>query len=567
MSGKDGREIEKKKKEWEETCLKPALKRFGAKEPDARFYTPLDVREFDFLEKVGFPGEYPYTAGTFPAPVPGAAPQKGAADMGGGGGLVRAGRYSGYGTVEDTRDYFLEMRKRGWRSGPRLAFDLPTQNGYDSDDPTVVGEVGGTGVAIDTLADMETLYEAFTGEYDLDKTASVFVINATSGIIMAMYAALAEKRGIPLNKMRATPQNDILKEMIARGNYIWPPKPSMRLTRDVLLYCNKHMPLVNSITINVYHIREAGASRPQALGFGLSNGIAYMQLGVDAGLDVDSYAYRINFGNFSGSMEMYKEVALRRAARRMWAKIMRERFGAKDPKSWLLRTFGGAMAGCYTMTVHRPLNNLTRSVLGGVACAMVGDYISCEPPYDEALGLGWSLEAQQLVEDASRILHYEAKLSEVIDPWAGSYFMESLTDQIEEETWEVIRKIDSLGGAAAAIEQGYMQREMAKSAHQYQQEIETGKRIVVGVNAFADETELEVLTTRVVDDPYDPKKRATCEARQIARLKKVKAERDNAQVRACLKRLEAESRDEKANMMYPIVEAVKAYVSIGEICG
>lgn len=568
MAGTNGRQrIEKKKKEWEESCLKPALKRFGAKEPDARFYSPLDIKDFDFLDKVGFPGEYPYTAGTFPCPVPGSAPQKGSAEMGGGGGLVRAGRYSGYGTAEDTRDYFLQMQARGWKNGPRLAFDLPTQCGYDSDDPNAAGEVGVTGVAIDTLQDMEALYEAFTDDLELDKTASVFVINATSGIIMAMYGAIADKRGIPLNKMRATPQNDILKEMLARGNYIWPPRPSMRMTRDILVYCNKHMPLVNAITINAYHIREAGASRAQALAYAMSIGIAYVQLGLEAGLDVDSFAHRINFGSFSGSMEIYKEIALRRAARRMWARIMRERFGAKDSKSWLLRTFGGAMTGYYTATAQRPLNNLTRAVLNGVASAMVGDFISCEPPYDEPLRIGWSMEAQQLAEDAARILHHEARLAEVIDPWAGSYYMESLTDQIEEEAWDIVKKVDSLGGAVACVESGYMQREMANSAYQHQKEIESGKRIVVGVNAFTDPTELEVMTTRMVDEPYDPNRRATCEERQIAKLKKLKAERDNAQVRACLKRLESESRDAKANVMYPIAEAVKAYASIGEICG
>lgn len=558
-------EIRKRRREWEEKSLKPALRRFGATESTSRFYSPDDVNNFHFLEKVGFPGEYPFTAGTYPGPVPGSAPQKGTMEMGGGGGLVRAGRYSGYGCSEDMRDFYREMQAIGWRSGPRIAFDLPTQCGYDSDATMARGEVGRAGVAVDTLWDIETIYETFTGELDLDKIASVLVINAPANIILAMYMVMAEKRDIPFSKMRATLQNDILKEFVARGNYIFPPRPSLRMTRDTITFCNEHMPLVNSVTVNAYHIREAGATGPQALAFALSNGIAYMQLGTDAGLDVDDFAHRITFGSFSGSMKILREIALRRAARRMWAKIMRERLGAKKPQSWLLRTFGGAMSGYYNMTAQRPLNNLTRAVLSGVACGMVGDFTSVEPPFDEPLGLGWSLEAQQLAEDAARILHYEAGLSEVIDPFAGSYYMEAMTDQIEEETWDIINKVDSLGGSVACIEQGYMQSEIARSAYLFQKDIEDGKEIVVGINAFTGPEEIEVLTQRTYEHPYDPERRERAEERQIANLLKVKKERNSQAVETCLKRLKETAHDESVSLMPVIVEAVREYASIGEI--
>jgi len=556
-------EIKRKRTEWEERTLKPSLERFGVDESPQRFYTPLDLENHDFLERVGFPGEYPFTADLYATPGPQAAMMGGAPTE-----MVRAGVYSRYGTPEDTRDYYNYMSSIGRRlGGPNIAFDLPTQCGYDSDDPMARGEVGAVGVAVDTLRDFEVIYEPFTGNNDLNRIASNFTINAPCNIIIAMYIALAQKREIPPEKLRGTPQNDILKEFVARGTYIFPPKPSMRMVRDSITYCTEHLPVLNTISICGYHMREAGATGPQVLAFTFSNAIAYVQLGIDAGLDVDAFIPRFTFLNFGGSMDFFQEIAVNRVGRRIWAKIMKERFGAKNPRSWLLRQVGAAQTGAVTKTVQRPLNNYTRAVIGGVASCLSGGNPLIFPPYDEPLGLGHSIEAWQLNIDAMRILMYEAKLCGVSDPLAGSYYVESLTDQVEEETWKEIERIDAMGGAVAAIERGYMQQEIARSAYQFQSEVETKERVIVGVNRFTGEHELEVTTTRLVEHPYDPVKRAEAEEKQIANLAKVRRERDNEKVQACLKRLGEAARDEDVNLIPPILEAVKAYASIGEMCG
>jgi methylmalonyl-CoA mutase N-terminal domain/subunit len=558
------KEIERRRKEWQEGTLKQSLARFGLKESPNKFYTPYDIKGQDFLEKVGFPGEYPFTAGNYAAE----APQR----TGGEVDLVRAGGYSGYGTPEDTRDYYLYMQSRGRRGGPNIAFDLPTQCGYDSDASVSQGEVGKVGVAVDTLRDFEVIYQAFTNNNDLDKIASNWTINGPANIILAMYIALAKKRGIPQEKLRGTPQNDILKEFVARGTYIFPPKPSMRMIRDTITYCHDHMPSMNAISICMYHIREAGATAAQALGFCFSNAIAYVQLGIDAGIAVDDLVPCFSWlPQESGSMDILREIARARAARRMWAKIMRERFGVKDPKNWRGRGLGNANIGSYDRTVRRPLNNLTRIILGFVASALSGgDTFTGAPPggfpYDEPLGLGHSLEAVQLNVDADRILRYEAGLREVIDPWAGSYYMESLTDQIEEEAWQIIKKIDAMGGPVAAIEQGYVQQEITRSACEHQRKIESKEKVIVCVNEFLAEHVLEIDITRVIPHPYDPVKRAEAEKKQVANLGKLKRERDNQQVKATLSRLAETAKDESVNLIPPILEAVEAYASIGEIC-
>ena len=556
-------EIEERKKSWEETTLQKSLARYRLQQSPTRFYTPLDVKDHDFLEKVGFPGEYPYTAGTYPSTVfplmrLRATGQAEAVDV------RRAGMYSGYGTSEDCRDFYKSMQARGWSGGPNIAFDLPTQCGYDSDSAMARGEVGRVGVAIDTLRDFEVLYEAFTGDRELDKIGSNFTINGTTNITLAMYFVLAEKRGIPADKLVGTPQNDILKELVARGTYTFPVKPSMRMTRDTIVYCAQNAPGLNPVSISGYHMREAGASAAQALAFTLSNGIAYFQLGIDAGLDVDKFARQMTFLSLGGSMDFYREIAVRRAERRMWAKIMKERFGAKDPKSWIQRQPGVLFLASAT-TAQRPLNNLTRGVVGGIASAMAGFAPLVAPPYDEPLGLGWSLEAQQLSEDAMRILICEAGMSDVIDPFAGSYFMESLTDEVEAEAWGIINKIDEMGGSVAAIEQGFMQREIAKSAYEFQKGVETGLRVIVGVNAFLGENELEVETSRLVAHPYDAAKREEAEQRQLDNLAKVKKERDNEAVKASLERLKEAAKDESVNLIPPLMECVKLYASEGEM--
>lgn len=560
----DHEKIKEQKKFWEEVALKMALARFKMESSPSRFYTPLDVEGFDFLEKVGFPGLYPYTAGTYPLMPYTALTSKGALPAGKG--LVRASRYSGYGTPEDTRDYYRGVQQRGGRGGPNLAFDLPTQIGYDSDNPLVRGEVGKVGVCVDTLKDFEIIYEAYQGDLNLDRIASNFTINAPANIIIAFYAALAEKRGVPLEKLRATPQNDILKEYVARGTYIFPPRPAMRLFRDSLTFLTKYMPNVNVTSIGGYHIREAGATRVQDLAFSMAIGAAYLQEGVNAGLPVDSFAPKFTFNAFGGSMEMFKEVAFQRAARRMWAKILKERFGAQDFRSMLIRQVLGAHIGCSSTTAQRPLNNLTRAVVGAIAGAMSGAPPIVYPPYDEPLGLGWSLEAQQLSEDASRILLFEAKLSEVIDPLAGSYYIEHLTDEIENAAWEELKKIDDMGGAVAAAENGYMQREIAKSAHERQQRIERQEDLVVGVNCFTDEKELDISINRIVPHPYDENKREEAEEKQIASLTELKRSRDGRLVTRLLGDLREKAKNETENLIPHMIECAKAYVSIQEMC-
>jgi methylmalonyl-CoA mutase N-terminal domain/subunit len=560
----DTEKIKEKRKLWQEKVLDPALKRFRLDENPTKFYTPVEIEGFDFLEKVGFPGTYPYTAGVYPTLPYAVVATKGS--MPSARGLVRAARYSGYGTPEDTRDYYKMMQSRGLRAGPNLALDLPTQCGYDSDNPVVRGEVGKVGVCVDTLRDFEVIYENYTGDLDLDKIASNFTINAPANIIIAFYASVGEKRGIPLEKLRATPQNDILKEFVARGTYIFPPRPSMRMFRDSLVFITKYMPNVNITSIGGYHIREAGATRTQDLAFSMAIGIAYLEEGVRAGLDIDSFAPKFTFNAFGGSMELFKEVALQRAARRMWARILKEKFNARDPRSMLIRQSLGAHIGCSSTTAQRPLNNVTRGVVGGIASALSGHPPGVFPPYDEPLGLGWSLEASQLAEDAGRILQYEAKLTEVIDPLAGSYYVEYLTDQIEDEAWNELGKIESMGGAVAAIESGYMQREVSRSAHERQRRIEKGEELVVGVNCFTDESELEVETSRVVPHPYDEEKRERAEELQIAALTKLKRSRDNRYVGELLRDLKMAAKREEENLLPRFIECAEAYVTEQEMC-
>jgi len=568
----DLEKIREAREAWEEGPLAKALQRFPYLDADsARFCSPVDIEDFDFLDKVGFPGTYPYTAGTYPIePMAGLArlaSMAGTGEIPGAGGQTRAAIYSGYGTPEDTRDYYRGLLDKGGRGGPNLAFDLPTQCGYDSDDPLAEGEVGKVGVCVDTLADFEIIYEPYRGELDLDNIASNFTINAPANIVIAMYAVLAEKRGVPLDKLRATPQNDILKEYIARGTYIFPPRHALRMFRDSLVFLCRNMPGVNITSIGGYHIREAGATRVQDLAFSMANAIAYLQVGVDAGLHVDEFAPRFTFNAFGGSMELLKEVAFQRAARRMYARILSERFGAKDPRSMRIRQALGAHIGPSSTTLRRPLNNLTRAVIGAVASVLSGGRPLPFPPYDEPLGLGWSVEALQLAQDAGRIIACEARLLEFTDPFAGSYCMESLTDEIEDAAWQELEQIEKQGGAVAAIENGYMQREVSRSAYERQRDMESGERLVVGVNCFTGENELEVSTNRLVANPYDPDKREQAEEKQKARLAGLRRERDDKEVSRLLRELAALAKKEEENLLPHLMDCVKAYVTEGEICG
>lgn len=551
---------------WEHEVRDRALTRFGLTEAADRFYGPDDVPDFDFLTDVGFPGTFPYTAGPY-ATQPFAAGARGTGLIPQGKGLARAGRYSGYGTPEDTAAYYARMIADGQRAGPNVAFDLPTQCGYDSDDPKALGEVGRAGVAIDSLEDFVALYEPFQGDLQIDKVGSNWTINAPATVIVAMFAVLARQRGVDLGRLRGTPQNDILKEFIARGTYIFPPRPSMRLVRDLFLFSTSALPKLNVLSGGGYHMREAGATRELDLGFSMANAATYMQTGVAAGLDPDLLAQRITFNAFGGSLELFKEVALQRAARRMWARIVRDRFGAKDPRSWVLRQPNGAHMGYYNATVPRPLNNLTRAVVGGVASALSGYSPNCEPPFDEALGLGWSREGMQLSEDAARILQHEAKLTEVRDPLAGSYYVEALTNEVEAAAWEVVGKVEEFGDSVGAIEAGYMQQAVSDAAVARTMALQTGERVVVGLNAFTGADEIAVKVGLHSEQMYGMEQLRTAEKRQVDKLADLRRRRDGTRAVQALRDLGGVAADNDRNVMPSIVECVEALCTIGEICG
>ncbi len=566
---KDSREkIQEAEKRWEADVLNPRVKRFNLEKSPTSFFTPVSSNNSSFLEKVGFPGQYPFTAGNNPfdfwkAHAKTAALMDFRPDWGGAGGV---GKYGGFGTPADYRDYLLRMQSMGRKGGPNIAFDLVTQCGYDSDSPYAEGEVGKVGVALNSLRDFSVIYEAYTGELDIDKVPSNFTINAPASVIIAMYACLAGKRGIPLDRLKGTPQNDILKEFIARGTYIFPPRPSMRLFRDTCVFCCRHMPRLNINSIGGYHIREAGATRTQDLAFSMANGIAYIEAGLEGGLEVDEFAPAFTFNAFGGSMEIYREIAFQRAARRMWSRILKERFGARDPRSMTIRQPITAHIGCSSTTLQRPLNNLPRAVIGGMAAGMSGGIPGAFPPFDEPLGLGHSLEAVQLQIDATRIMIYEAKVADVCDPWAGSYFMESLTDKTEEDALAELEKIANMGGAVAAIENGYMPRAVAKSAYERQKQIEAQEEFVVGVNCFTGANEIDVSINRAVEATYDPELMKTAEDRQKENLARLKRERNGKAVASSLKILKSQARDQNKNLMPAICECVENDATLQEIC-
>jgi methylmalonyl-CoA mutase N-terminal domain/subunit len=567
-SGDELGRVEEAEARWLREVVEPRVERFGLERSPTRFFPPTRRDGWDFMEKVGFPGWYPFTAGNHPFDAWRAYADR-AAKLGQGaraGGAEGAGRYSGYGTAEDYRDYLVRMHTLGARGGPNVAFDLVTQCGYDSDSPVAVGEVGRVGVAVDSFRDFEVIYEPFVGDRGIDKVASNFTINAPAAVILAMYVVLADRRGVELAKLRGTPQNDILKEFIARGTYIYPPRPSMRLFRDTLVFCRRHLPNLNVNSIGGYHIREAGATRVQDLAFSMANGCAYLQEGIDAGLEIDDFAPMFTFNAFGGSMEIYAEVAFHRAARRMWARLLKERFGASNPRSMLIRAPITAHVGCISTTLQRPLNNLTRSVVGGLASGMVGGVPSAYPPFDEPLGLGHSLEAIQLQTDATRILIHETKVADVNDPWAGSYFMESLTDETEAAAQAEIDRIDAMGGAVSAIESGYMPLAVAKSAYERQRQIEAQEEFVVGVNCFTGPNELDITVNRAAETLYDPAHLASAEERQLTKLAQLRRERDGRAVARALAQLEMHAKQEATNLMPDLIDAVRCEATVQEIC-
>lgn len=556
------------KSAWEKSLVADRVAKYKLTESPSKFYTPADCDRSNFITKIGFPGQYPFTAGNEPfdfwrATAKSAALKGYRSDWGGSGGV---GKYSGFGTASDYRDYLLKMQRMGRSGGPNIAFDLVTQCGYDSDSAFADGEVGRVGVAVDTLRDFETIYEAFTGAQDIDKVPSNFTINAPAAVIIAMYVVLAQKRGIDLTKLRGTPQNDILKEFVGRGTYIFPPGPSLRLFRDTLTFCTKHLPEMNINSIGGYHLREAGATREQDLAFSMAIGRSYLQVGVEAGLHVDQFAPKFTFNAFGGSMEIYYEIAFQRAARRMWSRMLKEDFGALDRKSMMIRQPITAHIGCSSTTLQRPLNNLSRSVIGGVAAGMSGGMPGAYPPFDEPLGLGHSMEAVQLQMDATRILIYEAKLGDVSDPWAGSYFMEAMTDKVEEDALAELEKIDKMGGTLQAIESGYMSQAIAKSAYERQRKIERNEEFLIGVNCFVGGNEINVEVNTNVEATYDPELMITAEERQKELLHKIKAERDSKAVSSALSELKKNAANDSVNLMPDIIECVRNYATLQEIC-
>jgi methylmalonyl-CoA mutase N-terminal domain/subunit len=501
--------------------------------PVKRLYTPLEPDNMDYLSELGFPGSYPYTRGVQPT-------------------MFRARhwtmrQYAGFATAEESNRRYRFLLDQG-QTGLSVAFDLPTQIGYDSDHEMAMGEVGKVGVAIDSLWDMETLFK----DIPLDKVSTSMTINAPASILLAMYIAVAEQQGVRPVELRGTIQNDILKEYSSRGTYIFPPKPSMRIITDIFAYCSEKVPQWNTISISGYHIREAGSTAVQEVAFTLANGIAYVEAALQAGLDVDTIGPRLSFF-FNAHLDFLEEIAKYRAARRLWAKIMKERFKAKDPRSMMIR-FHTQTAGC-TLTARQPKNNIVRVAFQALAAVLGGTQSLHTNSMDEALCLP-SEEAVQVALRTQQLIAYETGVSDTVDPLGGSYYLETLTREIVERAEAYLHKIDGMGGAAAAIEKGFIQREIQESAYRYQKEIEKGERVVVGLNRFQVQEEKPTNLLRV-----DP----AVGVSQTEKLKKLRSERDKEKVLNSLTSLKKAAQSAE-NLMVPILDAVKAYATLGEVC-
>ncbi len=501
-----------------------------------KIYTPADIADFEHERDLGMPGEYPFTRGVYPSMYRGR--------------LWTMRQYAGYGTAEESNRRYRYLLDQG-QTGLSVAFDLPTQMGYDSDDPLAEGEVGKTGVAIDTLADMEVLFN----DIPLGKVSTSMTINATAAIILAMYIALAEKRGVSVEVLEGTVQNDLLKEYIARGTYIYPPAASMKITVDIIAYCSKNLPRWNTISVSGYHIREAGATAVQEVAFTLANAIEYVQAVIDrGGLAVDEFAPRLSFF-FNAHSDLFEEVAKFRCARRIWAKIMRERFKARDPRSCMLR-FHTQTAGS-ALTAQEPHNNAVRVAFQALAAVLGGTQSLHTNSYDEALSLPTE-EAVRLALRTQQIIALETGVPEVIDPLGGSYYLERLTNDMESAVQGYLMRIDEIGGSVNAIATGFFQKEIHSSAYEYQKAIEGGTRKVIGVNEYRGNEPV----TR-----YDVLKvAASAVKRQVARLRSVKKQREQRRVRQLLTHL-SESAIAGANLMGPILDCVRAYATVGEISG
>jgi methylmalonyl-CoA mutase, N-terminal domain len=534
--------IKAARREWEDAAVAKVLARFperrkqfeSSSAPQERLYTPEDTEDINYLEDIGFPGQYPFTRGVQPTMYRGR--------------LWTMRQYAGFGTATETNERFKHLLANG-QTGLSAAFDLPTQTGYDSDDPMSVGEVGQVGVAIDSLADMETLFEGIP----LDQVSTSMTINAPAAILVAMYMVAAEKQGHERNVVMGTAQNDVLKEYVARGTYIFPPKESVRLAANLINFCSTEAPKFNSISVSGYHIREAGSTAAQEIGFAFSNAVAYLEECKRQGGDLNESAQRVSW-IFNTHNHFFEEVAKYRALRRLWARLVVERFGITNPQAQMLRTH--TQTGGSTLTAQQPKNNIARAALQALAAVTGGVQSLALSCYDEALALP-TTEAQQIALRTQQIIAFESGAADTIDPLAGSYYVESLTSRLEDEARKIMDRIDDMGGSVAAIEQGWMQGEIQESSMRWQREVESKDRIIVGVNEYIDP-----------DEDATPifRPNLSVVASQLERLKQVRAGRDQAAVGAALTRLR-EAANQDVNLMEPIMDAVRTYATLGEMCG
>ncbi|MCK9244719.1 MAG: methylmalonyl-CoA mutase family protein [Candidatus Marinimicrobia bacterium] len=536
--------LNEQRKKWEETTLNKVITRNPESKPEfttgswlpvERTALPEIFTDDEYLEKLGFPGEFPFTRGVQPTMYRGR--------------FWTMRQYAGFGTAEESNQRYKFLLSQG-QTGLSIAFDLPTQIGYDSDDPHSEGEVGKVGVAIDTLRDMEILFDGIP----LDKVSTSMTINAPAAILLAMYLAVAEKQGVSYDQLNGTIQNDILKEYMARGTYIFPPKPSLRLITNIFEYCTREVPRWNSISISGYHIREAGSTAVQEVAFTLADGIEYVKAALNASMDVDSFADRLSFF-FNAHNDLLEEVAKFRAARRIWAKIMRDKFKAKSPKSMMLR-FHTQTAGS-TLTAQQPDNNIVRVVIQALAAVLGGTQSLHTNSRDEALALP-SEESVRIALRTQQIVAYESGVTNSVDPLGGSYLIENLTDRIESEVWQYLDKIEALGGMVEAIENGFVQKEIQDSAYRYQTEVEKNERVIVGVNKFIIDEEMPKNLLKV-----DPE----IQRLQVEKINSVKNQRNHQLVAKKLALLREAVRHPELNLMPPILAAVKEYATLGEICG
>ena len=532
--------LEDEKKRWDEETVKPVIGKF--KERKAEFLSPSGIplprsatpSDADYMEQLGFPGEYPYTRGVQPT-------------------MYRSRfwtmrQYAGFASAEESNKRYRYLLDQG-QTGLSVAFDLPTQIGYDADDPMSLGEVGKVGVSISSLHDMEILFD----QIPLDKVSTSMTINAPAAVLLAMYIAVGKKQGVASTALRGTIQNDILKEYVARGTYIFPPTPSLRLITDIFQYCEKEVPNWNTISISGYHIREAGSTAVQEVAFTLADAIAYTQAAIDAGLEVDHFASQLSFF-FAAHNDFLEEIAKFSAARRLWAQIMRERYGAKDPKSWMLRFH--TQTGGSTLTAQQPENNIVRVAIQALAAVLGGTQSLHTNSMDEAL---W-LPTEKSVRTALRtqqVIAYESGVADTVDPMGGSYVIEYLTDEIAKGAMEYIKKIDDLGGALSAIEKGFMQNEIQDSAYRFQKDVESKAQVVVGVNAFQSEEKMDLERLRV---------NPAIEQNQRNRLAELRKSRDNQKANELLTVLENAAKG-KENLIPLMVNCVENDLTLGEICG